>query len=111
MGKKRHCLRVLGVFPLKVKYVEEPIGFAHCIIVCIVNTNDSLFTFERIKNNSDVTGLSQFNRVFYFLSRSLCIIFWRYRIVTQSSFYCTQLATLHRVIILRGCLELAVFMS
>ena len=45
--KKRYCLRVLGVFPLTGKYVEEPIGFVHCIIVCIVNINDTLFTFER----------------------------------------------------------------
>ena len=44
--KKRHCLRVLGVFPLKGKYAEEPLGFVHCIIVCIVNINDTLFTFE-----------------------------------------------------------------
>ena len=44
--KKRHCLRGLGVFPLKGKYVEEPVGFVHCIIVCIENINDTLFTFE-----------------------------------------------------------------
>ena len=47
MKKKRHCLRVLGVFPLKGKYVEEPVGFVHCIVVCIVIINDTLFTFER----------------------------------------------------------------
>ena len=45
--KKRHCLRVLGVFPLKGKYAEEPVGFVHCIIVFIVNINDTLFTSER----------------------------------------------------------------
>ena len=46
--KKRHCLRVLGVFPLKGKDVEEPVGFVHCIIVCVVNVNDTLiFMFER----------------------------------------------------------------
>ena len=45
--KKRYCLRVLGVFPLTGKYVEEPVGFVHCIVVCIVNINDTLFTFER----------------------------------------------------------------
>ena len=45
--KKRHCLIVLGVFPLKGKYVEEPVGFVHCIIIFIVNINDTLFTFER----------------------------------------------------------------
>ena len=45
--KKRHCLTVLGVFPLKGKYVEEPVGFVHCIIIFIVNINDTLFTFER----------------------------------------------------------------
>ena len=45
--KKRHCLKVLGVFPLKGKYVEEPVGFVHCIIIFIVNINDTLFTFER----------------------------------------------------------------
>ena len=45
--KKRHCLKVLGVFPLKGKYVEEPVGFDHCIIIFIVNINDTLFTFER----------------------------------------------------------------
>ena len=45
--KKGHCLKVLGVFPLKGKYVEEPVGFVHCIIIFIVNINDTLFTFER----------------------------------------------------------------
>ena len=46
--KKRHCLRVLGVFPLKGKDVEEPVGFVHCIIVYVVNINDTLiFMFER----------------------------------------------------------------
>ena len=48
MEKKRHCLRVLGVFPLKGKDVEEPVGFVHCIIVYVVNINDTLiFMFER----------------------------------------------------------------
>ena len=42
--KKRHCLRVLGVFPLKGKYVEEPVGFVHCIIVCIVNIKDKYYS-------------------------------------------------------------------
>ena len=45
--KKRHCLRALGVFPLKGKYVDEPVGFVHCITVFIVNINDTLFTSER----------------------------------------------------------------
>lgn len=31
---------------MKGKYAEEPLGFVHCIIVCIVNINDTLFTFE-----------------------------------------------------------------
>ena len=44
---KGHCLRVLGVFPLKGKYVEEPVGFVHCIVIFIVNINDTLFKFER----------------------------------------------------------------
>ena len=46
--KKRDIvLGFWGVFPLKGKYVEEPVGFVHCIIVCIVIINDTLFTFER----------------------------------------------------------------
>ena len=32
---------------MKGKYVEEPLGFVHCIIIFIVNINDTLFTFER----------------------------------------------------------------
>ena len=30
-----------GVFPLKGKYVEEPVRFDRCITVCIVNINDT----------------------------------------------------------------------
>ena len=48
MWKRRDIVsRFLGVFPLKGKYVEEPVGFVHCIIIFIVNINDTLFTFER----------------------------------------------------------------
>ena len=32
---------------MKGKYAEEPVGFVHCIIVFIVNINDTLFTSER----------------------------------------------------------------
>ena len=36
-----------GGFSLEGKVCKEPVGFVHCIVVCIVNINDTLFTFER----------------------------------------------------------------
>ena len=45
--RKKMCKKIdivsgfWGGFPLKGKYVEEPVRFDRCITVCIVNINDT----------------------------------------------------------------------
>ena len=46
--KKGHCLRVLGFFPLKGKYLEEPVGVVHYCLHCELDYEQSPFFLRDI---------------------------------------------------------------
>ena len=41
--KKEHCLRVLGVLPLKGEYLEEQVGVVHYCLHCDLDYEQSPF--------------------------------------------------------------------